>query len=268
MHGTDLTPLDTPQPEPDPLRLDALREKAALACRILAHEGLADGILGHVSIRIGPDRMLIRCRGEAERGLTATTARDIRLTTFAGRFAEPADGYAVPNELPLHGEVLRSHPQAGAVVHVHPPAVLLCGLAGLPLRPVFGAYNIPALRMAIDGVPVFPRSVLVRTPELAREMMDAMGDARVCVLRGHGITAVGDNLEQAVVRAIDLNTLAQVTLDCARLGVTPAEVPPADLAELPDLGSGFNDRFVWQALAAKLVRAPGGDGTAAAQRIE
>lgn len=234
--------------------LGALRETAALACRILAAEGLADGILGHVSVRVGEDRMLIRCRGAAERGLARTGPGDIRLTTLDGRPVAPddGDGYAVPNELPLHGETLRARPEAGAVVHVHPPAVLLCGLAGLELRPVFGAYNIPAMRVALDGVPVYPRSVLVRTPGIAAEMLAAMGDARVCVLRGHGITVIGDTLEQAVVRAVDLNTLAEVTLACARLGTTPAAVPPQDIAELPDLGSGFNDRFVWQSLAAKL----------------
>jgi 3,4-dihydroxyphthalate decarboxylase len=231
--------------------LPDLRAKAALACRVLAMEGLADGVLGHVSIRVGADRMLIRCRGEAERGLLRTGPDEIRLTTFAGAHLEPADGYAVPNELPLHGETLRSRPEVNAVVHVHPRAVLLCGLAGLTLRPVFGAYNIPALRMALEGVPVYPRSVLVRTPELADEMLAAMGSAQACVLRGHGITVTGASLEQAVVRAVDLNTLAEVTLAAATLGATPPEVPEADLAELPDLGAGFNDRFAWQALAAK-----------------
>jgi ribulose-5-phosphate 4-epimerase/fuculose-1-phosphate aldolase len=231
--------------------LPALRERAALACRVLAVEGLADGVLGHVSVRVGPDRMLIRCRGTGERGLLLTEPADIRLTSFAGEPLEDFTGYAVANELPLHGETLRARPEVNAVVHVHPRAVLLCGLAGLTLRPVFGAYNIPALRMALEGVPTYPRSVLVRTPELAAQMLAAMGPARVCVLRGHGITVTGETLEQAVVRAVDLNALAEVTLATATLGVTPPEVPAEDLAELPDLGPGFNDRFAWQALAAK-----------------
>lgn len=231
--------------------LQALREKAATACRVLAAEGLADGVLGHVSVRAGPGRMLIRCRGAAESGLPATTADDIRLCTLDGEPAEPPAGYAVPNELPLHGETLRARPEAGAVVHAHPRAVLLCGLAGLALRPVFGAYNIPALRMALDGVPVHPRSVLIRTPELAAEMLSSMGASPVCVLRGHGITVTGATLEQAVVRAVDLNTLAEVTLAMAALGASPPEVPASDLAELPDLGSDFNDTLNWRALVAR-----------------
>jgi 3,4-dihydroxyphthalate decarboxylase len=152
----------------------------------------------------------------------------------------------VPNELPIHGELLRARPEVGAVVHAHPPAVLLCGIAGLELRPVFGAYNIPAARMALDGVPVYPRSVLIRRTELAAEMLRAMGGREVCVLRGHGITVAGATVQQAVVRALNLNALASVTLELARLGGVAPEIPAEDVAELPDLGGTLNDESVWR----------------------
>jgi 3,4-dihydroxyphthalate decarboxylase len=223
----------------------------ALACRILAMEGLVEGVLGHVSRRVGEDRMLIRCRGRDERGLMFTTERDIRETDLDGTMTGADDGYRVPNELPIHGELMRARPEVGAVVHAHPPAVLLCGVAGLELRPVFGSYNIPAMRMALDGVPVYPRSVLIRRPDLAREMIMAMGDRPVCVLKGHGITVTGAGVEEAVVRALNLNALATVTLELARLGVRAPLVPAEDLAELPDLGSAFNDLAVWRHYAAK-----------------
>jgi 3,4-dihydroxyphthalate decarboxylase len=231
--------------------IDELREEVATACRVLAAEGLVEGVLGHVSARVGADRMLIRCRGPRERGLQFTTGEDIRLVNLDGRAGELDGDYAVPNELPIHGELLRARPQAGAVVHAHPPAVLLCGVAGLALRPVFGAYNIPAMRMAMDGVPVYPRSVLIRRPELAAEMLAAMGDRPVCVLRGHGITVAGGTVGQAVVRALNLNALATVTVELARLGLQVPEIAAEDVAELPDLGSSFNDEAVWRYHLAK-----------------
>src|SRR5436190_1184053 len=83
-------------------------------------------------------------------------------------------------------------------------------LAGLALRPVFGAYNIPAMRLALDGVPVFPRSVLISRPQLAAEMMAAMGEHPVVLLRGHGITVAGVSVEQATGRAVDLEELCRV----------------------------------------------------------
>ena len=232
-----------------------LRGLVATACRILALEGLVEGVLGHVSARVDGSRMLLRCRGRQEHGLLFTTSDDVRLVDFDGAGDDPGAGYAVPNELPIHGEILRSSPGVNAVVHAHPPAVLLCGVAGLPLQPVFGAYNIPAMRMALDGVPTYPRSALIRRPDLAREMIAAMGDSPVCVLRGHGITVTGESVEQAVVRALNLNVLATVTLEIARLSGRAERVTPEDVAELPDLGSAFNDLAVWRYHVAKANRA-------------
>jgi ribulose-5-phosphate 4-epimerase/fuculose-1-phosphate aldolase len=233
---------------------ETLRETVALACRILAMEGLVEGILGHVSVRVGADRMLIRSRGPAEHGLMFTTAEDIRLVDFDGAGEDPVSGYAVPNELPIHGEILRARPEVSAVVHAHPPAILICGIADLELRPIFGSYNIPALRMALDGVPVYPRAVLIRRPELAHEMMAVMGERPVCLLKGHGVTVTGATVEQAVVRALSLNTLATVTLAVAQTGRTAEVLPPEDIVELPDLGSAFNDEAVWRYYAAKAAR--------------
>lgn len=234
--------------------LAELRDRIALACRILAMEGAVDGVLGHISVRVGPGQMLIRGRGPADHGLLFTTQADVRLVDFDGAGDDPGAGYRMANELPIHGETLRARPAVQAVVHAHPPAVLACGIAGLPLRPIFGAYNIPAMRLAADGIPVYPRSVLIRTPELAREMLDCMGDRPVCVLRGHGVTVTGDSLEQAVVRTLNLNILATATLAAAQTGHPAPDIPDEDIAELPDLGAAFNDQSVWRYYAAKAAR--------------
>ena len=227
---------------------DALRDTVATACRVLAHEGLVEGILGHVSARVDDGHLLVRCRGPEERGLHATRPDEIRLVDFDGQGDELSGGWKVPSELPIHAELYRARPEVEAVVHAHPPAALLCGLAGLTPRPVFGAFNIPALRLALDGVPEYPRPVLITRAELAGEMIAAMGDHSVCLLVGHGITTAGDSVEQATVRAVNLNVLLAVTVALARLGASPPDVSPEDLAELPDLGSRFNNELVWRAL--------------------
>ena len=214
-------------------------------------EGLVEGILGHVSKRVDAQTMLIRCRGPQEHGLAYSGASDVRLVDLDGASSDLPPGYSVPAELPIHGELLRARPDAGAVVHAHPPSVLLAGLAGIEMRPVFGSYNIPAMRVALRGVPVYGRSVLIRRRELALEMLAAMGDSDVCILKGHGITVAAPSVELAVVAAINLNTLAAVNVELVRLGARPPEIPAGDIAELPDLGSGFNDMATWRFYAAK-----------------
>jgi 3,4-dihydroxyphthalate decarboxylase len=223
----------------------------AQACRILAANELIEGILGHVSARVGEDAMLIRCRGPADRGVLFTEPVDVRLVTLDGEHLEQSDGFEVPNELPIHGELLRARPNANSVVHAHPWSTLVSGVAGLELRPVFGAFNIPAMRMAAKGVPVFPRSCLITRKDLATEMIAAMEGRDACVLRGHGITVAGRSVQAAAVRALDLDTLARVTVRLAQAGAAPAEpISEADMAELPDLGPAFNEERVWRHLVA------------------
>jgi len=100
--------------------------------------------------------------------------------------------------------------------------------------------------MALEGIPIFPRSVLVTRPELATSMIEVMGRKHVCLMKGHGITVTGSTVEEATVRALNFNTLAQVTLQIAQTGKEAVEIAPEDIAELPDLGSIFNDEWVWR----------------------
>lgn len=232
--------------------LQGLAATVATACRVLGARGLVNGVLGHVSARLDDGGCLVRCRGPRERGVALTEAADIRRVDPEGRLVEPDAGWQVPKELPIHTSLYRARTEVRAVVHAHPPAALLCGLANLVPRPVFGAYNIPAMRMAVSGIPVYPRPVLISRPELAEEMIRVMGAKSVCLLRGHGITVVGPSVEAATVAAVNMEDLLTVIVELARLGAEPPSLDAADLAELPDLGSAFNDVLTWRALVAEL----------------
>jgi ribulose-5-phosphate 4-epimerase/fuculose-1-phosphate aldolase len=229
--------------------LETQRQAVADGCRILAHEGLVTATLGHISARAGAG-MLLRTRGPDDRGLQFATADDIKLVPLEAENAEIWP-YRIPVEAPLHGETLRRHPGVGAVVHAHPPAVVACTIAGLPLLPIVGAYDIPASRMAHDGIPVFGRSVLIRNAEVATEMLDVMGAAPACLLAGHGLVVVGSTVAQAVTRAISINHLAQLTLMVAATGQPLKAIAEEDFAELPDLGPALNDDSVWRHYLAR-----------------
>jgi ribulose-5-phosphate 4-epimerase/fuculose-1-phosphate aldolase len=230
-----------------------LQGKVALSCRILAMEGLVEDILGHVSARTpGRDEMWIRCRSEDEQGVRYTTVDAVRRVDFDGNGADLKSRYQVPNELPIHGEIFKKRESVGCVIHAHPKEALICGIAGLEFRPIFGAYNIPATRMAIDGIPIFERSYLVNRAELAAPLIEAMGEKNICVMKGHGITVTGKTIEEATVRALNFNTLARVTLQVANTGRRAPDITAQDIERLPDLGSTFNDLWVWRYYLKKL----------------
>ena len=189
--------------EPD---VAELRRCIARACRILALHGLAEDVLGHVSVRLGADRLLIRCRGPHECGLLFTSPDDVHAVPLDGSPAELPGGYVPPSELPIHAEVLRRRPDVQAVAHAHAPAVVMTDLAGLPLRPIIGSYNIPAMRLALAGIPVYPRAVLIRRAELAAEMPPGRHGRRAGLraARPRGDRYPGARSRQAVLRALNL----------------------------------------------------------------
>ena len=246
--------LNDTAPAIDAAEAATLRHEIATACRIAAHRGLCEDVLGHISSRY-QDGILVRCRGPRERGLLFTEPEDVRLATYDGALVEGGEGISVPNEIHIHTEILKARPDVEVVLHAHPPAVVALDLAGLELAPVVGAYNIPAARMARDGIPVYARSVLVNTPELGQELAATLGDKGSCVLRGHGIVTTGRTVQDALSRALSIDTLARLILMAASAGTAPSEVPDADLAQLPDLGSGFNDDQIWRFQTSSLAAA-------------
>lgn len=240
------------------------RIEVARACRVLARCGLVEDVLGHVSLRIAPTRALLRCRGPRERGLRFTLPDDVRVVDLEAAVVDGGDalGYSPPNEAPIHLETFRRHDAVRSVVHAHPPAVVVAGLADVPLVAMFGSYDIPAARLAAEGIPVYPRSVLIRDAHTAAEMLAVMGDRPACVLRGHGIVTVGGSVGEAVLRAMAVDRLSRIALQIvAASGSAPEPIPDRDLAELPDLGPSLNTASTWRFHLASLA-ADGWDLTA------
>lgn len=216
----------------------------------MAHRGLSEDILGHISVRLDETRALVRCRGPHEQGLLFTTPDDVRTVDLVDGSVDHAD-YAAPAELPIHTETLAARADINSVLHAHPPWVIAADLAGQPLVPLVGAYNITAAKLAKSGIPVFPRAALIRRPELAREMLEFLGSGPACLMRGHGVTTVGVTVEQAVARALAINSLAKMTARVASLGARPAPISDVDMDELPELG--FNDQLIWQHCERRLA---------------
>ena len=234
--------------------LDELRALVAQGCRVAAARGLVDGILGHLSVRVDDDRLLIRCRSDSDTGVAFTRQGDIRLIKFDGAAGAGGelDGYRVPNELPIHVETMLADPRHRAVAHLHPPAVVAADLADIRIRPIYGAYDIPGAWLARGGVPVYERAVLIRNSALGKEMVAAMRGGPVVICRGHGITSAAATVQQAVLQAISLDALARMSLRVRAASGTLREIDDSDWEHLPDRGPGFTADAAWRHEVARL----------------
>jgi ribulose-5-phosphate 4-epimerase/fuculose-1-phosphate aldolase len=205
---------------------DDLRERVAEACRVLARLDLTKAATGHISARIpGTDRALIRARGPGELGVRYTTAEQVIEVDLDGKATGRVEpGLESPIEVFIHTAIYRARPEVNAVVHVHPAMVVLFTICNKALLPLYGAYDPASLQLALEGIPTFERSILVSTPELGAELVKAMGAARTCMMRGHGITTAGPSVEEAALSAIHLNDLATINYQAHLLG-SPVPIP-------------------------------------------
>jgi ribulose-5-phosphate 4-epimerase/fuculose-1-phosphate aldolase len=225
------------------------RALIATGCRILAQHGLAHEILGHISLRIpGTDEMWIRCRGVNERGVRYTRSEAVQRVRLDGTGPVP-DGYQLPMELPIHGQVLTARPDVAAVVHAHPTYAVLCGIAGVDLKPVYGAFDATMVELVGDGLPVYPRSRLINDMASATDLVDTMGTRDACLMRGHGVTVTGRSVEEAVLRAVRLERLAWFCWQLTTARVAPSSISDEDRAFFqadPTLGVAKSTEWAWR----------------------
>ncbi len=208
---------------------ETTRALVARACRVLGKLELARGTTGHVSARADDGTILVRGRGPGETGVRYTETADVLAVDASGRKLDGPSGLDAPHEVFIHTALYRADPGTRAVVHVHPRTVVLLTITDTPLLPLYGAYDPGGLRLALDGIASYPRSVLVADDRLGDELARSMGTARACLMRGHGLTTRGGSVEEAVDVAVRVAELAEVNYRARLLGA-PHPIPDEDIA--------------------------------------
>ena len=176
-----------------------LQDDLVAANRILAMQGVLDAY-GHVSARSDADP----ARFVMSRSLAPSLVTRADLMEH-GPDSEPiGDARKGYLERYLHGEIYRQRPDVMAVVHSHADAVIPFAVTKGALRPV---YHMASFLWT--GVPVFeireaqPESdLLIRDRRLGRALAATLGKCTCVLMRGHGMTVVGESLPEAVFRAV------------------------------------------------------------------
>lgn len=196
--------------------LDELRHDLVVANRILAHQGVVDGF-GHVSARHpdNPERFLL----SRSRSPELVTLDDIREFDLSGDMIDP-DGSSSYLERFIHAAVYELHPEVNGVVHSHSEALLPFGITSVPLKPVF--HN--ASRMGKE-VPVWDiadkfgdTDMLVVNMDHGRDLAETLGNNRLVLMRGHGLTVATEALHTVVTTAIYAMVNARVQTTAMQMG--------------------------------------------------
>lgn len=206
----------------------------ALANRILYQQGVLDAF-GHVSARDpgNPQRFLL------SRNLAPALVQPQDILTFdlEGAVQPPGAG-AVYLERFIHAAVYRARPEVQAVVHSHSSSIVPFTVSQRHrLRAVCHMGGFLS-----SGLPLFEirehageeSDLLIRNMELGHALATTLSVQSGVLMRGHGITVVGNSLAQAVFRAVYAEKNAAIQAQAITLGeptyLTDAEAANADAA--------------------------------------
>jgi L-fuculose-phosphate aldolase len=183
--------------------LKQLADDVLFGARVLYRE--LDDIFGHVSGRLPK---------EAKReGLLFTRMRiapkpldpdEVMEIDFACRRIKGKQH--VSGETFIHTEIYKARPEVGAVVHAHPPHVVILSATDRKLE----TFNPSSIAFR-GGVPVLG-SQLIYKAEDGREIGEAMGEGKAVILKNHGAVTIGRSVGEAVVTMFLLDRAAYAHL--------------------------------------------------------
>lgn len=196
--------------------LAALADELLAVTDALVRLDLNRGSAGNVSVRLA-DGCLITPTGIEYRDCTAA---DMVKVGFGGTAVSPQLSPHLPfgrrkpsSELPFHLDIYTAYPQAGAIIHAHPPFATALACQRLRIPPFhymiarFGGDDVRCADYATFG-----------TPALSASILTALQGRRACLIAHHGMVVHGDDLAHALALAVELETLCEQYWRVLQLG--------------------------------------------------
>ncbi len=201
---------DSERPAMTPDQIDRLRADIVEVGRRLWTRGFVASNDGNISVRIGPDRLLVT-PANVSKGFMAPEMMVI--TDRQGRVVSAAPGRKPSSEILMHLEAYRLRPDVGAVVHAHPPLATGFAVAGIALdRAVLAEVvtTLGSIPIAEYGTP--------STRELADSVAPYLRAHDALLLANHGALALGADLFGAYYKMETIEHFAQISLVARQLG--------------------------------------------------
>jgi L-fuculose-phosphate aldolase len=165
---------------------------------------------GNISVRIGPDRLLMTPTSVSKGFMTPDM---MVITDLDGTLVSGAPGRKPSSEVLMHLVAYRERPDVGAVVHAHPPLSTGFAVAGIPLdRAVLAEVvtTLGSIPIADYGTP--------STTELADAVRPYVKSHDGLLLANHGALALGKDLFGAYYKMETIEHFAQISLVARQLG--------------------------------------------------
>jgi ribulose-5-phosphate 4-epimerase/fuculose-1-phosphate aldolase len=225
--------------------------KFDLCCgaRVLYRNGLSWGIAGHLSVLVGPNRMIANRFGPS---FATVVPDDILTLDFDGNIVS-GKGF-VNDTIRLHGVIHKYNPGIGAVAHTHPPGVVSYST----LRKVPEVYDQESCFLAGDvGIVEEDYNGLASSEDRVKGCAQSLGQYRAVILPNHGAITSGNDMREAIIAMMLLEGMVQRNLAVEAAGrvtgITPRPISP-EIAQMTrqELNGLQATGMIWDDLMAKL----------------
>jgi L-fuculose-phosphate aldolase len=189
---------------------DQLRADICEVGRRLWWRGFVASNDGNISVRTGPDRLLMTPTSVSKGFMTPDM---MVVTDLEGTLVSGAPGRKPSSEILMHLVAYQERQDVGAVVHAHPPLSTGFAVAGIPLdRAVLAEVvtTLGSIPIADYGTP--------STTELADTVRPYVKSHDGLLLANHGALALGKDLFSAYYKMETIEHFAQISLVARQLG--------------------------------------------------
>lgn len=184
--------------------------------RTAVERGLVLASGGNLSARVGADRFVVTGAGT---WLDRLTPEQFTIMDLEGNNLGGADKPS--SEWKLHQRSYVVRPDVNAVVHVHPQHAVLLDALGHKVRlmTLDHAYYVKS----VGRTDFYPNGSDILADTAAEQAQE-----HNCIIMGHhGCSALGETIEMAFRRALNLEEAATATFRALQLGDTDSVFPPA-----------------------------------------
>jgi L-fuculose-phosphate aldolase len=206
-----------------PQTRDEARDLVVLFSRRMLSEHLVSYTSGNISTRIASEPDLVAVT-PGSTAYDTLRPEDIVIVRLDGTIVE---GDRKPTaELPLHTLAYLDRPDVWGIVHTHSRAAMAMAAMGMDLPPI-----LHGLVSACGGGIVTAPYARGATPEMAEMTREPLRERSACLLRNHGVLAIGPTVEHAYNAASTVEGVADAYLMARPFGPVP-EVPASDVERI------------------------------------
>lgn len=209
-----------------------LRRHIIKHCLQMNASGLNQGTSGNISVRFG-NRMLITPSGIPYEQLNPEDIASMAINSSKLSW----DGPCKPSsEWHFHRSILKNKPDLNAVIHTHSTFATVLSIAREAIPAVhymigaFGGHTVECADYATFG-----------TPQLSKNIKQAMLNRSACLLANHGMIAGGADLDKAMWAAVELETLAKQYY-YAKMAGNMVVLSDEEMANVVELFKGYGQK--------------------------